>query len=352
MTDLQLLADGDGFCMPTWKGASRMTCNAPFIARFFSQHRATYDKVRYLDENGREVIRVNLNGAVVSGADLQNKADRPFFQKTMTLAPGEIYVSAFDLNVEHDQIDVPFKPTFRFATPIFDTAGHRRGIYVINCLGDRLIGQMQAFLRLREIYQAAVSHPQFRGFWIKGAQPAQEWGFMLPDRAGMTLAKTDPDLWARVSSEPEGQVRNKGGYFTWHRILLQEAMEDHPEIVRPEEPYLVMASEISEQEWTDLFTTLRERFLIVGGILLVLIAFGWRFFHARQRARVELDRFFILTRDMLCIAGFDGRSSNRVNRCLGKCAGLHDGGTDLSPLHRIHPSRRSGADQSRGGQAG
>ncbi|MBM4457264.1 MAG: ATP-binding protein [Chloroflexi bacterium] len=54
-----------------------------------------------LDENGNELVRVDWDGQqarLISPDQLQNKADRPYFQETMKLAAGEVYLSPVDLN--------------------------------------------------------------------------------------------------------------------------------------------------------------------------------------------------------------------------------------------------------------
>lgn len=60
----------------------------------------SYDKARWIDEHGRERVRVNnRNGhpVLVTENELQDKHDRYFFIDTMRLDPGVIYVSPLDL---------------------------------------------------------------------------------------------------------------------------------------------------------------------------------------------------------------------------------------------------------------
>ena len=55
-----------------------------------------YDRIRVLDNDGMEVIRVdyhNGGSAVVSDAELQDKADRYYFTETIKLEPGKVFVS-------------------------------------------------------------------------------------------------------------------------------------------------------------------------------------------------------------------------------------------------------------------
>ena len=198
VNDLRLLADGDGFRNYLETGADQALQAAIRRAVFISGEKSLYDQVRFLDENGQEVFRVSQGGHVVPGPQLQNRADRPYFQQANVLPSGTLAVSSFDLNIEGSRQSNPPRPTLRFAVPVFDANGRRRGIYIINCLGESLIASMQS--------AAAVLSKRVRllnaaGYWLKGANPGEEWGFLLPERAGFTLARTDPMLWAQMRSE-------------------------------------------------------------------------------------------------------------------------------------------------------
>lgn len=301
--DLRLLADGDGLRAYLSSGQQTDLDRAIHRAVFCSRQAPDYDQIRYLDERGQEIMRVNFNGVVVPRDQLQNKADRAYFQKTIKLAPGQIYISAFDLNIENGHVEEPLKPMVRFAMPIFDATGQKRGIYIINYRGANLIARLQQFLP-QYPYRLRVLNAQ--GYWLKAAQSNQEWGFMFPDRAGMTLMHADPGLWEQITSKPEGQMRHAGGLFSWYRIAPREIVGDSPESVIAEDAYLILASEVSPAEWDALFANLRASFFIVTGVLLLLMAVSWWFFLSRQWIQRERDRFFVLSHDMLCIANFKG----------------------------------------------
>ena len=310
--DLRVLADGDGLRAYLSSGAPADLARAEHRAAFFSREQSAYDQVRYIDQNGQEMLRVNENGAVVPRDQLKNIAYRDYFQKAIALKPGEIYISAFDLNIENGRVEEPYKPMVRFACPVFDDAGKLRGVYIINYKGSNLIAGMQQLILEQFRHRFRMLNAQ--GFWIKAAHPEAEWGFVLPDRAGQTLARTDPALWSRISQDPEGQVRDSGGLFTWHRFLPEEAIDGSHARISTGDEFLVLASEITASEWSGFFQGLSESFFIIGGLLFLFVVMSTRFFVLKKRAMVELhksketfERLFENAPDATILVNKDGK---------------------------------------------
>ncbi len=278
--DLRLLADGDGLRAWLQSGNPRDLQAATRRARFISENKPAYDQVRYIDQDGQEILRVNQGGRVVAPAQLQNKSDRRYFQQTSQLAPGSLYVSAMDLNVENGQLESPAKPMLRLAMPIFDATGRRRGIYVINYLGLTLINNLQQAV---PAYGQRLRLLNAEGYWLKAADPAQEWGFMLPERAAFTLARSDPALWSRVKQELAGQQRRANGIFTWRRVLPGEFAGQVTGQLMTDDAFLVIGSEVSPAEWTALFSDLRRTILVVSASLALLALLSAWLFNARRK---------------------------------------------------------------------
>src|SRR6185312_969190 len=202
--DLRALADGDGLRAYVSSGNSADFDRAVRRAVFFTREKSDYETIRYLDENGWEILRVNQGGVVVPRAQLQNQGNRNYFQQAMTLKPGEIYISSFDLDEENSRIEEPYKPMLRFATRVIDDAGRPHGAYVINYFCSNLIAGMQQLVPAQ--FRTRFRMLNAQGYWIKAAQPDAEWGFAITNRASQTLARTDPGLWSKISRQPEGQI--------------------------------------------------------------------------------------------------------------------------------------------------
>lgn len=182
----------------------------------FCQKRKMYDQIRYLDGGGYERIRINYNHGkpeIVPQGELQFKGDRYYFHDTMSLPLGGVFISPFDLNVEHEELERPFKPVIRFATPVFDSRGAKRGMLVLNYLGDAL---------LRKLAEVSVSFPGSAwllnrgGFFLLGPSREDEWGFMLGHER--SFAQYYPEEWPRLADTATAQFPTARGLFS-HRLI-------------------------------------------------------------------------------------------------------------------------------------
>lgn len=103
-------------------------------------------QARYIDEYGKEQIRIDRSNSsslpfIVDASKLQDKSGRDYFQIVSKMKPDIRWYSKIDLNIEHGKIEVPFRPTFRIATPIYQD-GVFKGIVIINMLMDEILAKI------------------------------------------------------------------------------------------------------------------------------------------------------------------------------------------------------------------
>lgn len=142
-----------------------------------------YFQARYigLADGGREIIRADtVDGQTVSrpSDQLQQKGDRDYFRATLSLKPGQVYLSEINLNREYGQVQTPHRRTLRASTPIFAADGKMFGMVVINMdIGptlDKLAEGMPAGIRAYLINQD--------GDYLVHLDPNRTFGFDLGKR--------------------------------------------------------------------------------------------------------------------------------------------------------------------------
>ena len=190
-----------------------------------SINRKVYDQIRFISEKGKEIIRVDYYSGTASALPqekLQYKGDRYYFLDTIILPEGTIFVSPFDLNIEHGELEIPYKPMIRFSAPVFDNAGRERGIVIINYLGDDLINSLRQSSTISpgEIF---LVNPE--AYWMCSSNPEEEWGFMIEERADFRFDFRYPEEWKIITGNQEKQIRTKAGLFTFATIYpLEQGM--------------------------------------------------------------------------------------------------------------------------------
>ncbi|HPB74894.1 MAG TPA: hypothetical protein PLY96_06505 [Chromatiaceae bacterium] len=127
-----------------------------------------YDQVRWLSATGLELARVNATPAgpvIVPEGDLQDKSARYYVQEAMRLAPGAIYLSPLDLNVEQAVVEVPYKPMIRMAIRLPVVDGRDQGLLVINYLAQSSSTTCGGSYRLTTNRTPCCSIPRATGCW-------------------------------------------------------------------------------------------------------------------------------------------------------------------------------------------
>jgi methyl-accepting chemotaxis protein len=180
----------------------------------------SYMQLRYLDEKGNEIVRVDSDGTnvkIIPKAKLQNKADRPYFSETMELAPGSLYTSPLDLNQERGQIEVPFKPVIRYATPVVDSTGKKRGIVIANIFAKKFISYVEKANSGKEQQALLVNQD---GFYMSHPNDNKEWGADL--KKDEKLQKDYPTAIAKQILSTERGVIDQGGSYTlaYHKVPI------------------------------------------------------------------------------------------------------------------------------------
>lgn len=184
----------------------------------FSKYKGIYDQVRILDDEGAEVVRIDLRGenpVLVPSVELQFKGKRYYFKDIYGLDQGQVYMSRLDLNIEQGEIERPLKPMIRFGMPLFDQNGEKQGVLILNYLGDELLSALEELSFESPGQYMLLSR---NGYWLKGLRPEEEWGFMIDSRADQTMPNRYPDLWKRILENSKGQFVSDRGLITFCRI--------------------------------------------------------------------------------------------------------------------------------------
>ena len=258
----------------------------------FAEKKALYDQIRFLDVNGMEIVRVNYidgQSQLVSDVALQNKSSRYYFREAFALGRDKLYLSPLDLNVEEGSIEFPLKPVMRFATPLFDKFGRKKGVVVLNYFGERLI---ENFTHAAANIADHIELTNSAGYWLSHPNPDDEWGFMLGN--DKLMPKRYPTAWQRIAAESSGQFEDKDGLFTFATIYptmvaLETAdpqAKDNNRLVGADSFWKIVSRVTPKTLSTSLTEFLHIHLALYAAMLALILAGSWILALTRQRHRL------------------------------------------------------------------
>lgn len=267
----------------------------------FTRQKKIYDQVRLIDDDGMELIRVNDNNgkpAIVPQSGLQPKGKRYYFQDTINLQKGEIFVSPFDLNIEKGVVEEPRKPMIRIGTPIFRDDLTKSGIVILNYKGKDLLNKIDA---LKEYAAGQIMLLNSDGYWLRGQSPDDEWGFMFKDKKATSFANRFQEAWGKINQKSSGQFLDPEGMFTFTTIYpLEEGLKSStgsPEAfarsvntLTPQKYHWKLVSYIPQDILTKQIHPTKIHFLLLNALFTMLLAFGcWLAANAKQK-RIQAEQ--------------------------------------------------------------
>jgi len=263
----------------TGSGAVRATLEREYGN--FAQRQNLYDQIRFLDTTGMELVRINYHAGEAKSVpedELQSKASRYYFRQSSSLEKDEVFVSPFDLNVEHGEIERPIQPVIRFATPVFGRAGTKYGLLVLNYLGTPMLK------KLREISSSFPGETMLlnpEGEYLQSPNRDHEWGWLLghPHNFREEFAEG----WREGKDIESAEIRIDDNLFAFRRlspgVRLEANSQESTSLDRTKDlSELVLVSRVSAAVANARSKQLLHRLLLMlaGGMGVVsILAYYW-----------------------------------------------------------------------------
>jgi HAMP domain-containing protein len=181
-----------------------------------SRNRRIYYQIRYLDEKGQEVVRVDFDGLrtrVIPEEALQDKSGRYYFKKTSRLSGKQIFVSPLDLNREKGKIEVPYKPVIRYAINVYDDNRKKAGIVILNIDASQFLKQLDK-----------VRLVDSEGYFLNHPNPEKSWGGKNDLNTGYDLKHEYPQLLNKIMGQ-HGIISNRDLTLSYLRVSIPASPE-------------------------------------------------------------------------------------------------------------------------------
>lgn len=252
----------------------------------FLRHRPSYFQIRFIGATGYEILRVETTPGglrITPESELQDKSPRDYFGATMSLEPGEIFVSPMEPNIEHGVIDDPYKPVVRLATPIDDAAGQRRGIVILNAHAEHFSGVVERDTGEPGIQRMLVNS---EGYWL---QYRPEVKSDLALERGRSFQRAFPEVWAQLKASPRRWIEDAEGLF-YSDSVTPLAVLSNPDGKTQELPTWMAISFVPGRLLDDIAIQVATPLLVLAAPLyFVLLVIGCLMASARNRRRLARE---------------------------------------------------------------
>jgi len=274
-----------------------------------------FDQARLIDLNGQERIRVERmsgKGILLPDSQLQDKSSRYYVERGLELAPDEIFVSPFDLNVEQGVIEQPVKPVIRLVQKAYDNKGRPSGIVVINLLGQPILNLLAKASQGSSAERVSLLNSD--GYWLYSPKPENQWGFMYADRQGVSMSGRSPDIWKAIGEKSTARLNGDHGMYISDTIIPARMFAGNAERIfaSPPQTWKVVAfysDAFLSSQLSAYRTTIIVSSLLIGTLLgLALLAIGRMRMMSAQRVEAE-------------VAGREQAAENKKSQALVTIAG-------------------------------
>ncbi len=233
----------------------RHTLEQEFLV--LSQHRRIYYQIRYLNNKGQEIARVDSNGLrsdIIPRHKLQDKSSRYYFKDTVRLLGKEIFVSPLDLNRERGQIESPHKPVIRYAVNVYDQKGQQAGIVITNV-------DAHQFLKLLNTTRLVDQ----QGYFSNHPDISKRWGGTTDLNTGHDIKKEYPVLAQKIQ-EHKGTISTPALTLSFQTLKIPGTIK-----------YWTLIIQSDTQDMLKMVTAFQMTFimiLIVAVMIALIIAWG------------------------------------------------------------------------------
>jgi PAS domain S-box-containing protein len=274
--------------VPMWTAAHKITSTGmtklqrDFI--LFGMTHPTYLKLRWIDENGREDLRIsNVNGhiSVTDQSLLESKSDRSYFTGSITLDPGKVYVSPMQLEIENKKIITPYLPIIRISTPVFGSQAQHNGVLVVTVAANELLARLD---NRNDVSMNQNMLLNSEGYWLKSNKKEDEWGFMFDQPK--TLGARFPGVWKKIAAAEYGQFEDSSGLWSFQTVYPLKSRKSTPVNVNnqirtsvdPDKYFWKLVSFVPKQQiWELSSKVMWSTTFYTAGMLLLLWVGCWYF---------------------------------------------------------------------------
>lgn len=184
----------------------------------------SYSQFRLINLSGKEVFRLNRNekGQIVKSNELQDKADRDYYQVTKDLRKNQIYMSPLNLNKENGVLELPYKPMIRGVAPILDSLDKKLGIVVINFGASKLLDMIK-----KDNQYPFMLLDRF-GNYLVSKDTNKEFAHLISEGQNVSFNDEHPIVWDSLNTKASTSLFWNGDLWVKTELDIKNELSQTP----------------------------------------------------------------------------------------------------------------------------
>ncbi len=188
--------------------------------RRFAESREIYEEIRFLDNNGNEIIRIDtrLDGTSVivpqpelrTADTLEPTRDLSYFTQAQQLPAGRLFESPLSLNLKEGKIEDPYKPIIQFGSPLVINT-QTKGVILANIYAEKFLSILSS--------GSDTFLVDTDGYYLYHPNEARRWGRDLS--TNITINSDFPDLVGSLHSGNTGSLEANGYLIVYAPVKMQ-----------------------------------------------------------------------------------------------------------------------------------
>ncbi|MCT4607224.1 MAG: diguanylate cyclase [Marinisporobacter sp.] len=228
---------------------------------YFSKTNKQYDQIRFINEDGYEVIRINNKGGkpeIVKNKDLQYKGNRYYIKEAKKLKKEQMYISPIDLNREHGKIEKPMNPMMRLVMPIYHE-NTLKGFVALNLKINYLLKDIENGKK-RSTYKNVMLINE-DGFYIMHPDQEKEWGGKVDYNTGENFKKDYPNYLELYYATDLKMMEKKENILSWNPVKILKGRDKN----------LCVAVFVEKKDYNSPLSLFTKEWLLQMFVVLILV---------------------------------------------------------------------------------
>ncbi len=178
-----------------------------------AKRKKIYQKISYIDSEGNFIAGVQYNETLDHAYPLQrvqSNLDTDVYTDTKSIFKDQIYVSSFDMTIENTNSDIPH---IKFAIGVYDDSNSRKGIVLLDYMGDKLLELMDQYSFYENRSENFILNRD--GESLKVSQSLREKVLEKKSAEKIFFKKVFPEEWEKMTSAASGDFFSENGFYVY-----------------------------------------------------------------------------------------------------------------------------------------